>query len=210
MGEIQQPLTLGIEEGGLRSAEALLLARYYMFTQLYFHPVRRIYDIHLKDFLIAWRGPTPYGTDINEHLALTDNEILAAARIANRDPNDPAHEPASRILQRKHFRLLYERTPSDRRVNFEAERAIYRAAAERYGIAHVRFDQYAQRSTPLNFPVLMKDDSIQSSLDLSTTLNAVPTAAVDYVFIAPEHLADAQAWLRQHKAKIIAPREETE
>jgi HD superfamily phosphohydrolase len=42
---------LGIEEGGLHSAEALLLARYFMFTQLYFHSVRRIYDIHLKDFL---------------------------------------------------------------------------------------------------------------------------------------------------------------
>src|SRR5438132_2750295 len=34
--------TLGIEAGGLHSAEALLLARYFMYTQLYFHPVRQI------------------------------------------------------------------------------------------------------------------------------------------------------------------------
>jgi len=35
-------LTLGIEQGGLQSAESLLWARYFMYTQLYFHPVRRI------------------------------------------------------------------------------------------------------------------------------------------------------------------------
>ena len=29
---------LGIEQGGLHAAEALLLARYFMYTQLYFHP----------------------------------------------------------------------------------------------------------------------------------------------------------------------------
>ena len=45
---------LGIEEGGLHSIESLLLARYAMFSQVYFHRVRRIYDIHLRDFLKEW------------------------------------------------------------------------------------------------------------------------------------------------------------
>ena len=34
--------------GGLHAAEALA-ARYFMFTQVYLHPVRRAFDIHLKD-----------------------------------------------------------------------------------------------------------------------------------------------------------------
>jgi uncharacterized protein len=42
---------LGVEQGGLQSAEAMLLARYFMYSQVYFHRVRRIYDIHLRDFL---------------------------------------------------------------------------------------------------------------------------------------------------------------
>jgi hypothetical protein len=46
--------TIGVEIGGLNSAEALLLARYFMFGQVYFHPVRVAYDIHLVDFLKAW------------------------------------------------------------------------------------------------------------------------------------------------------------
>ena len=38
---------LGIEIGGIQSAESLLLARYLMYSQVYIHPIRRIYDQHL-------------------------------------------------------------------------------------------------------------------------------------------------------------------
>ena len=58
-----EPL-LGVEEGGLHSAEALLLARYFMYSQVYFHPVRRSYDIHLKDFLKKWLPGGKFPTDI--------------------------------------------------------------------------------------------------------------------------------------------------
>ena len=44
---------LGVEEGGIHAAEALLLARYFMYTQVYFHHVRRIYGI---DVLTRLRG----------------------------------------------------------------------------------------------------------------------------------------------------------
>jgi HD superfamily phosphohydrolase len=58
---------LGVEEGGLQSAEALMLARYFMYSQVYFHPIRRIYDLHLKDFLIEWLGDDGYPTDTERH-----------------------------------------------------------------------------------------------------------------------------------------------
>jgi HD associated region len=72
--------TLGIEEGGLHSAEALLLARYFMYTQLYFHPVRRIYDLRLKTFLKDWLEGDFFSTNLDDHLNLTDNEVMAAIR----------------------------------------------------------------------------------------------------------------------------------
>ena len=46
--------SLGVRMGGIQSAEAMMLARYLMYSQVYFHPVRRIYDIHLTDFLRDW------------------------------------------------------------------------------------------------------------------------------------------------------------
>ena len=72
----QEP-ALGIEEGGLHSAEALLLARYFMFSQVYCHHVRRIYDIHLKDFLKSWLPGGMFSTSIEDLLQITDNEVMS-------------------------------------------------------------------------------------------------------------------------------------
>src|SRR5205823_6053140 len=65
---------LGVEAGGLHSAEALLLARYFMYSQLYFHPVRRIYDLHLQQFLKEWLDGGRFSTVLADHLQMTDNE----------------------------------------------------------------------------------------------------------------------------------------
>ena len=74
-GGSQEP-SLGVESGGLHSAEALLLARYFMWEQVYCHPVRRIYDIHLKEFMLAYFGREKYPLNLGKHIATTDNEIL--------------------------------------------------------------------------------------------------------------------------------------
>lgn len=73
-GETRGEPALGIEEGGIQSAEALMLARYFMYSQVYFHPVRRIYDIHLKDFLREWLPHSSFSTKVERHLGITDNE----------------------------------------------------------------------------------------------------------------------------------------
>jgi len=39
-----------------------------MYTQLYFHHVRRIYDAHLKQFLKAWLPGGKFSVDVTEHL----------------------------------------------------------------------------------------------------------------------------------------------
>ena len=106
-GEATKEPTLGVEEGGLHSAEALLLARYFMYSQVYFHPVRRIYDIHLQNFLSAWLPGGKFPTDLKSHLALTDNEITSAFLIAAHDATKAGHDAAKRLVMREHFRLFY-------------------------------------------------------------------------------------------------------
>src|SRR5205823_2742898 len=44
---------LGVAEGGVHAAEALVLARYYMFTQVYFHKTRVAFDHHIRGALQA-------------------------------------------------------------------------------------------------------------------------------------------------------------
>ena len=62
---------LGIEAGGIEAAEAMSLARYFMYKQVYFHRVRRAYDIHLKDFLKDWLDGQFFSTSIDAHLNVT-------------------------------------------------------------------------------------------------------------------------------------------
>ena len=137
---------LGIEEGGLHSAEALLLARYFMYTQLYFHPVRRIYDIHLKTFLKQWLGEGRFSTSLSDHLNLTHNEVMAAVfGMPPEMKSLPGHDPARRIVHREHFRTLYQRNPADVAENPDAAKAIYEAAACKFPQESVHLDSYKER-----------------------------------------------------------------
>jgi len=49
-----EEIALGLELGAIHSAEAPLLARYFIYTQVYFHDLRRAYDMHLKEFLLGY------------------------------------------------------------------------------------------------------------------------------------------------------------
>lgn len=199
---------LGVDEGGLHSAEALMLARFFMYSQLYFHPVRRAYDIHLKDFLTAWLEGGRFATEVSNHLETTDNEVMATLSQASRDPERPGHDAARRINSRQHFRVLYQRHPDDVRINPEAGKAVFDAACERFGPERCRRDRYSQRSGAPDFPVQTKDGRIASSLAMSQTLNQLEAVSVDFVFVDPEILVEARNWLELNRSTIITPAEE--
>ena len=198
---------LGIEEGGLHSAESMLLARYFMYMQLYFHPVRRIYDIHLKDFLKAWLPDGYLPVAIDDHLTLTDNEVTVELQKAARDENHPGHDPARRIVNRKHFKLLYHRNPDDIHKNSDAAEAIFDAACHKFGWENVRYDPYEQKRSVLEFPILDNDGRIVSSQAESKTLKNDPIVAVDYVFISPKYRKNAEDWLKQNRENILTENE---
>jgi hypothetical protein len=194
---------LGVEDGGLRSAEALLLARYFMFNQVYFHHVRRIYDLHLQDFLSAWLAGGQFSVDVDELLRMTDTEVLAAMANALQDPSAPGHDPARRILRRAHFKLLWEQQASDIRANPNAGGLVLNAAIKEFGASSIR----RSRATPgssVDFPVLRRDESIASALAISEVLERLPTAAFDQVFVAPERIGAARTWLAENQADILA------
>ena len=205
--ESSEPV-LGIQEGGIHSAEALLLARYFMYSQVYFHPVRRIYDIHLKDFLGSWLPGGKFSTKIEKHLRMTDNDVIAAMLDAARNDKKSGHEHAKRIVRREHFRILYQRSPEDVKINPEAGHAVYEAAKNRFGESDVRYDKYIQRGSAHNFPVLIRSEKVVSSIALSETLNKLPLVAVEYVFISPDKREDAEKWLKSNLNEIIQPKME--
>jgi len=206
LDESTEPM-LGVEKGGLHSAESLLLARYFMFSQVYCHPVRRIYDIHLRDFLKEWLPKGTFGTTIAKHMSLTDAEVTSALRRACKSKRAKGHEHARRILNREHFKVLYTRNPDDIEQNPDAVEVIHSAAQKKFGAEHVRVDAYTQRGGAPDFPVLEKDGRIVSSLAESQTLKNLPVVATGYVFVSRECQAEALAWLQQNREDILASEE---
>lgn len=200
---------LGIEEGGIQSAEALLIARYMMYAQVYFHPVRRAYDVHLKDFLKAWLPGGRFPTSVNEHLGRSDNDVMAAISAAAIDSSAAGHDGARRIACREHFRVLYQRNPADERRTPKAVIAVFRAARQAFGSDHVKVDQQPVKGAPaFAFPVLQRDDRVVSSLAVSDALNHLPAATFGYVFVSPEQREAAQTWLDARLDGILKTVEE--
>jgi HD superfamily phosphohydrolase len=108
---------IGIEYGGWHAAEALVLARYFMFTQVYFHKTRVAYDIHLREALkemlpgAHFRRPTP--GELEEYLKWDDWRVLGLLAEGK------GGEHGERLATRNHYRRVYQtnevQTEDDRR-----------------------------------------------------------------------------------------------
>jgi len=108
--EIKREPRLGVTEGGFHAAEALVLARYYMFTQVYFHKTRVAYDHHIRHALQSilpngtFPPPTPEG--VREYLKWDDWRVLG--QLAEGKGN----EHGDRLCKRNHYREVYH-TPEN-------------------------------------------------------------------------------------------------
>lgn len=199
---------LGVEEGGIRSAEALMLARYFMYSQLYFHPIRRIYNVHLKDFLRLWLPGGKFDTSVNGHLKLTDNEVTSAMRNAAADPSDKAHDPARRIIRRDHFRRVYARNPDDIKINPMAGHAIAKALSEHLGAENVRHEFQSPKGGAPDFPVKMPDGRIVSALSASETLPMLPSPSVDFVYVDKQRVQKAREYIAARRDEVLKIKED--
>ena len=105
---------IGIEAGGVHAAEALVMARYYMFTQVYFNPTGKALELHLNEWLEERGARWP--ADPAAFLDEDDVTVLAALRGS-------ASPHARAVVERSHFPLAFETgehlTP-DERDRFEA------------------------------------------------------------------------------------------
>lgn len=202
-GEPSTEPTLGVEEGGIHSAEALLLARYFMYTQVYLHPIRRIYDIHLKDFLTEWLPNHSFSTDINEHLKMIDDKINVAILAASSDEDLIGHIHAKRIVLHRHFKTIYEKNPSDQKNRIDAFDIICHAVEEKFDKNCIRTDNYTEKGNARDFPVRMKDDRIESSLALSSVLKNLPMISIGYIFADKSIADDVKEYIESERNSIL-------
>jgi len=101
-------LELCLDRGGIHTLEAMMLARYWMFTQVYYHKTRRILDIYLRRYLEAW-----YQNQYEDLLGVMDqddvtvmNDIIQDAKVQSGTGDRQIY--ARRIRERKHHHVIYE------------------------------------------------------------------------------------------------------
>lgn len=203
-------ISLGVEFGGLQPAEALLMARYFMFSQVYFHRVRMIYDQHLIDFLTEWLEDSIFSIDTDTYLEMTDNEVTVAILDAARDETVRGHNWAEIIASREHFRVLYSRPPQDVQRDLEAtvrdpEVAVQvrEAAEEQYGPRKIKYARRHDKGGEVDFPVLMDDGSIVSSKAVSEVLGQLPGITKEYVYVDKDILEEAKKWLKESLDQLL-------
>ncbi len=105
---------LGVEEGGVHALEALVMARYYMFTQVYFNVVGKALELHFSHWLEDEERRWP--ADPESFLEQDDISVSAEMRSSR-------SRHALAVVQRAAFPLAYETrehlSPDEKR-RFEA------------------------------------------------------------------------------------------
>jgi hypothetical protein len=92
-----------VESDGVFAAEGLIMARVFMFLNVYFHKTRRSLDMHLTDFIAQECLTQPqrvYPADLEGYLALDDHAV-------QRKLGTSTSELARRVVGREHFREAF-------------------------------------------------------------------------------------------------------
>lgn len=133
--EETQDLELAVEIGGLHTVEAFLLARYFMFLEVYYHKTRRILDRHLAEFLVEHLPGGCFSPNLEDYLCWDDTMAMEALK-AN---ENKMH--MQRILARKHFRLAWESEDHPEPQELERFDWLQTHLKSRYDVGKLRFDE---------------------------------------------------------------------
>ena len=104
-GEPGGPLEMAIFRDGVHSFESLILARYQMNTQVYYHRLRRIYDLYLENYFRSL-DPTQFDS-ADKILALNDFRAMVQLMDAACGTENPGYKWAHRIIARNHHRDVF-------------------------------------------------------------------------------------------------------
>ena len=199
-----EEITIGLDIGAIHTAEALLLARYFMYTQVYFHDVRRAYDKHLMEFLKVTLDDGRFPTNWKKILEVTDEEVIVAMREAAADGSHRWNKLASRVLCRKHFRTIYELVSTHKRKRPTIFDDMVSAARDEFGEELIRNDSYGPKSESNDFPVLTEANSVESSLQVSGVIATLQPVEIGLIFADPSVSERAKGWANNKVNELLS------
>lgn len=179
---------IGVEEGGVHALEALVMARYYMFTQVYFNATGKALELHFN----AWLEETGrrWSADPRSFLQEDDLSVWTAMR-----GSDSLH--AAAVVDRRHFPVAFETREHLSAAQKRRFEALLPGLAERFGAANLLLSRSAKdphRMGRSRIRVLVRrfDGSLEPMEEASQFIRHL--ARIDhYRIYTPAHLRDAVA-----------------
>ena len=137
-------LQLAIERGGVQALEEFVLARYFMFIQVYFHKTRRYLDKVLVKSLKAILPNGKYPTEVHEYLKWNDSRILSL--IADSEAPE-----VTAFKQREIMTCVFESKAHAGKGEKTNAKVIYKILQEAYGdqVAYDSVDKAAHKLAPV-------------------------------------------------------------
>ena len=143
-------LQLAIERGGIQALEEFVLARYFMFIQVYFHKTRRYLDkaliLCLKDIL----PDSKYPDNIEEYILWDDNRVLSAISVSQ-------NEVVKRFKRREVMTCVYESKAHAAKADGLNAKMIFNVLQSEFG-DKVLFDSVDKAAHKLSPTLLTSND----------------------------------------------------
>lgn len=186
-------LRLGIDENGLESCEALLLARHFMYRRIYQYSSVKAYNFHLRRYMKAVYSQKML-EDLDVFLANSDTDVIHSLGQAAKDPRMPGHLDAKCVIYRQHrFRAIA--LPESM---VEKNLRDYKTKAKLKDVEiDWEFPAPNAAAVDLNFPVSKRHIVIQKASSCSDLLKIIPDKKSNWVYISPERDFDLVGYIAQ-------------
>ncbi|HXO43128.1 MAG TPA: HD domain-containing protein [Thermoanaerobaculia bacterium] len=119
---------IGVEEGGVHALEALVMARYYMFTQVYFNVTGKALELHFN----AWLEENGWRWSADPERFLDEDDVSTWTTMRrSRSPH------ARAVVAREHFPLAFETREHLGREEKDRFEALLPGLRERFGAGNL-------------------------------------------------------------------------
>lgn len=193
---------IAVEDGGEHAAEALIIARYMMFTQVYFQHTRRAYDYHsvesIKALLAKSQGQTSKGVfhaptskeNVEEYLKWDDWKVLGLVSAGEAGVNGKI------MMERKHHRAVFEtpETPSADDQEFAKEiQGVLGSDVAFVDFASGSWYKFESADIPFLLHPGHKDEQLTTLSTISSVVKGLITVNRTRIYVSMDKKDEARA-----------------
>jgi uncharacterized protein len=188
---------IGVTDGGWHAAEALIIARYFMFTQVYFHKTRVVYDHHLhqalSEVLPGGFFPKPKGRRLDQYLAWDDWRLVGLLSQGK------GGEHGRRLATRDHFREIIRTPETPSSDDLERVKEWRDTLAELLAL-EIHAGQSWYKTGPLDIQIWSENPKREARplSEYSSVMRAMKPVRQVRLYVRAEHRKEATARLNLH------------